>query len=265
MNMYCYELKAYRKFNLIWTAALVALVAFMLSMFPTFNHDAEQFKTLLRSMPEAVLHAVGIQIESITSLLGFYSYAFMYVTLCGAIQAMNLGVSIISKESREKTADFLLTKPVARSSIMTAKLLAACTSLILTNLVYIIAASGLALLVSAESFDLHLLLLVSVTLLFVQLLFLSLGVLTAVLMPKIRAVLPISLGAVFAFFLIGILGASTGDDKLRMLTPFKYFDAAYIVQHHGYEVVYMWAALVVVVTSIMVSYIVYMKRDVHTV
>ncbi|WP_028543746.1 ABC transporter permease subunit [Paenibacillus taiwanensis] len=265
MNMYSYELKAYRSFTLIWTAALVALAAFMLSMFPTFTHDAESFKSLLRSMPESVLHAVGIQIESITSLLGFYSYTFMYVTLCGAIQAMTLGVSIISREWRDKTADFLLTKPVARSSILTAKLLAACTLLVLTNLIYLCAASTLALLVSAASFDLTVLLLVSVTLFFVQIIFFSLGMLLAVLAPKIRAVLSISLGVVFGFFLIGILGASTGADKLRILTPFKYYDAAYIVRHAGYEVSYLWMGLVVAVTSIIVSYIVFMRRDVDLV
>ena len=71
-------------------------------------------KKYLKDYPEPVRKALGLSVDSISSILGFYSYIFLYITLCGAIQAMNLGTSIISKEVSEKTADFLLTKPVTR-------------------------------------------------------------------------------------------------------------------------------------------------------
>ncbi|MFD0621383.1 ABC transporter permease subunit [Paenibacillus sp. GCM10027629] len=265
MNMVLHELKAYRKSTIIWTCTLVAVVVLLLSMFPTFARDADQFKSLLKTMPEAVLKAVGVQIETITTILGFYAYVFMYISLCGAIQAMNLGTSILSKEMREKTADFLLTKPVTRTQIVTSKLLAALISLLITNVIYLAAATIMAMVVKNGDFEMSKLMMISVTLFFIQLIFMALGFFVSVLVLKIKSVLPISLGTVFAFFIIGMLGATTGDGTIRYFTPFKYFDPAYIMQHASYEGPFLWLGLGIVVAAIAISYVVYRKRDIHAV
>lgn len=54
-----------------------------------------------------------------------------------------LGSGIISKEERDKTAEFLLVKPVSRAHIMTAKLLAALTLLAVFFLVTYASAYGI--------------------------------------------------------------------------------------------------------------------------
>src|SRR5881392_3004815 len=118
MNIFLHEVKIYRKSTIIWTVSLILVVGFFMALYPAIANDAEQFNKLLEGYPPAVRKAVGVSIDSITSLLGFYSYVFMYIVLCGSIQAMNLGISIISKEVQEKTADFLFTKPVTRTAIM---------------------------------------------------------------------------------------------------------------------------------------------------
>ncbi|GAA3321378.1 hypothetical protein GCM10020331_036950 [Ectobacillus funiculus] len=43
------------------------------------------------------------------------------------------GATIIVKEERDKTAEFLLAKPISRSGIVTAKLMAACVNLVVLN------------------------------------------------------------------------------------------------------------------------------------
>jgi ABC-2 type transport system permease protein len=135
MNMYLHELRAYRKSTIIWTCSMIGLLVFFLSMFPAFSRDAEEFNRLIQGYPEEVRKAFGIG-SNITSFFGFYTYIFFYIVLCGSIQAMNLGISIISKEVRQKTADFLLTKPVKRKQVVTSKLLAVLTALVLQNRVY---------------------------------------------------------------------------------------------------------------------------------
>ena len=106
MNMYLHELKAYRKTTIIWNVALVGSLLLFLSFFPSLARDADEYKQLLEGYPEELRKAIGLSVDSLTSLLGYYSYIFVYLKLCGAIQAMMLGVSIVSKETREKTADF---------------------------------------------------------------------------------------------------------------------------------------------------------------
>jgi len=265
MNMFLHELKAYRKSTITWTFTLVVLVILFLSMFPAISREAEEFKRLLEGFPEALRMALGLSVENIGSILGFYSYFFLYISLVGTIQAMNLGTSIVSKEVREKTADFLLTKPVTRIQIMTSKLLAALTSLVITNVVYVITATIMASLVETKEYSTKIFLLLSLTLFFLQLIFLALGIIVSVVVPKIKSVLPISLGTVLAFFIIGALASTTGDNALRYISPFKYFDFAYIVKNSSYESSFLIVAISFITLTITASYLIYSKRDIHAV
>lgn len=265
MNMFLHELEAYRKSTIIWTFALVALVILFLSMFPSISREAEEFKKILEGFPEGLRMALGLSVANIGSILGFYSYIFLYISLVGAIQAMNLGTSIVSKEVSEKTADFLLTKPVTRTKIMTSKILAALTSLVITNVFYLVAATMMASLVETKEYSTKIFLLLSLTLFFLQLIFLAMGIIVSVVVPKIKSYLPISLGTVFAFFIIGALASTTGDDALRYITPFKYFDFAYIVKNSSYESSFMIVAIGFIAITIIASYFIYSKRDIHAV
>lgn len=265
MNMFFHELKAYRKSTIIWTLSLVALIFFLLSMFPAFSSDVAVFKKVLEGYPESVRKAFGISIDSISSLLGFYSYVFGYVLLCGSIQAMNIGISIFSKEMREKTADFLLTKPVTRVQIVTAKLSAAIVSLLITNVVYIVAASTVALRISEQSFDLTVFIMISLTSFFVGLMFLMLGMLVSILVLKIKAVLPLSLSIVFAFFIISMFGSVLDETVIRYVTPFKYYDSAYIIKYSAYEASFIIAEIMFILVAALASYLVYLKKDIHAV
>ncbi|MBZ9689630.1 ABC transporter permease [Clostridium estertheticum] len=265
MNMFLHELKAYRKSTIIWTVSLSVLVVFFLSMYPTFSKDVEAFKKIMEGFPEPVRKALGLSVDSMSSILGFYSYTFLYLTLCGAIQAMNLGTSIVSKEVREKTADFLLTKPVTRSKVMTSKLLAALTCLIITNAIYLVVASIMASIVKTSNYSYKIFFMLSITLFFIQLIFLSLGVIISVVASKIKSVLPISLGTVFTFFIIGMFSSSTGDAAIRYITPFKYFDTSYIMKNSNYEVSFIVIEIVFIILAISASYFVYSKKDVHAV
>lgn len=265
MNMFWHELKAYRKSTLVWTGSLVLLIVFFMSMFPSISSDAAQFKKLLDNYPPAVQKAFGFSIDSVTSLIGYYSYVFGYVVLCGAIQAMNLGTSILSKEVREKTADFLLTKPVTRRQILTAKLLAAFVSLLISHAVYLAAASMMAAAVSDQPVDWKVFLLISITALFVEWMFMMLGILLSAFVSKIRAVLPLSLSVVFGFFIVSMFGSVIGEKALRYVTPFKYYDAVYIRKHSSYEMRFVLLEMAFILVAMAASYAMYVKKDIHAV
>ncbi|MET3318549.1 UNVERIFIED_ORG: ABC-2 type transport system permease protein [Peribacillus simplex] len=265
MNMFLHELKVNRKSTIIWTLSLVAIAVLFLSIFPTIEREGEEFKKVLASYPEGVLKAVGVQIDSITSFLGFYSYVFLYIMLCGAIQGMNLGMGVLSKEIIGKTAEFLLTKPVARKEILTSKALAVVTSLLITNIVFLGAAALMANMVAKESIDYQVFFMISATNFFVQLMFASFGFLLSVLVSRIKSVLPLSLSTVFAFFILYMFGSVIGEKAVRYLTPFKYFDLAYIIRHSGYEAQYIIIGSIFIVATVAVSFIVFTKKDIHTV
>jgi ABC-2 type transport system permease protein len=266
MNIYLHEIRSMRKTAVIWTCAMVALAAVFLSIYPNMVNEAADFKKLLAAYPATVRAMLGINLDYITSILGFYSMVFSFIILCGAVQAMNLGVSILSRESRERTADFLLVKPVTRSAIVSAKLLAALTVILATNAVFNAASVLLANAVKTADFDGKLFFMVNLTLLFVQLIFLAIGVVISVFFKKLKSVLPISLGVVFGLYMIGALIATGKDDDwARYISPFKYFDITYIIKNAGYELPYLLTGAAIITVSIIVGYIVYNRKDIHAV
>lgn len=264
MNIFLHELKSYRKSIIIWALSMAALSVMYILIFTGLGKDIAEFQNVIGKLPDMVKKLLSVYTESLSTLEGFYSFVFVYILLCGAIQAMNLGISIISKEIREKTADFLLTKPVARTEIITSKLGAAVVSLIITNVIYIALTLFSTLAVKTE-FSVKIFLMISATLIFIQLIFLALGVIIAVIAGKIRSVIAISLSTVFGFFILNMFGSVIGEKAIRYITPFKYFDFGYIVKNSAYELPYIIIGAAFIVITVAASYIIYTKKDMHAV
>jgi ABC-2 type transport system permease protein len=209
------------------------------------------------------MDALGFMPEAFTDVLGFYTFTMTYIILCGAIQAMNLGMGILAKEASGKTADFLLTKPVTRGAILTAKLLACLTALGMTFAVFTAVAGVAASVVTDSPFGWWMFVKLSLPLLFVQLIFAALGFLIAAIARKIKSVLPLSLSTVFAFFIIGLVQGALKDEGLRCLTPFKYFEYGVLLKTGAYEGVYLALSAIIVLVAVAVSYGVYLNKDIH--
>lgn len=265
MNMYLHELKSLRKSAIIWTCSMIAVAALYLSLYPGIAKDAAGFKDLLSGYPASVRALFGVSLDTVTSLLGFYSMIMTFVVLCGAIQAMNLGVSILSKETRERTADFLLVKPVSRSAVVSAKILAGLTMLLCTDILYYAAACALAAVVKQSAYSGKVFFLMSLTLLFIQLIFFTLGMAVSVFFVRIRSVLSISLGTVFGFYFIGAMVVTDKKDIVRYFMPFQYFDNNYILTNKQYEAPYLIISAGIVIVCIAVTYFIYLKKDIHAV
>jgi ABC-2 type transport system permease protein len=219
----------------------------------------------MEGYPEAIRNALGFSLGSFFTILGFYCFPLSFITLCGAIQGMNLGTSIVSKEVREKTADFLLTKPVTRTTVLTAKLMAAFISIILTNIIYLAVTITMAYQVKTEDFSLKILIMLSLTMFFIQLIFLAIGVIVSVIVPRIKSVLTVSLTTVFAFYFLGMFSSTTGEEAKRYISPFKYFDTAYIIKQASFESTFLIVGAVIIILAITASYFVYAKKDIHSV
>lgn len=264
MNIYKHELKQNIKSLYIWSAVLVVTVVFFMLFYPSFSADIDAFEKMMDNYPEALKAAFGLTILDISTAIGFYSFVFIYVILFAAIQAANLGVSVFSKEVRDKTADFLLTKPVSRSKVITGKTLACLSILIGTNVIYNIITTGYMMLVYSEETPLKTLILVNLSLVFMQLIFFALGMIIAVILKRVRTVLPISLGLVFLFYILNtILLVGKDNGMLRYFTPFQYFIPAEIQKTDAYESKFIVAAIIVILICVTSSYVIYRKKDIR--
>jgi ABC-2 type transport system permease protein len=263
VNIYKQELKFYRRSAIIWMVVFGLGVFGYMSLLPAFARDVAGSLKILEAFPPALRAALGIRLDIFFTVFGFFGYLLTYMWLVGAIQAMNLGTGIISKEISGKTADFLLSKPVSRFKVLTSKLLAVLTIIMLTNIVFVVASLLSALVFSSASFDISKFLLLCTTMVFVQLFFLALGFLVSMLVPKIKTVLAYTLPIVFGFFIVGLLDSVIGTEAIRYVTPFKYFDITYILASNGFDPKFLLTDMAVIVVCIILTYVIYLRKDVQ--
>lgn len=263
MNVFLRELRAYRKSMITWVISLAGIVGMFMSLYPAFEADVQGLNEVLANFPEAIRALVNITPETFLSVLGFYGYLLSFAWLAASIQAMNLGVGIISKEVAGKTADFLVTKPMRRSQLVTAKLAAALTVILVTNVVFV-TISYAAIAATGAEFDGGTLLLMASTLLLLQLVFLALGALFSVTIPKIKSVVAVSLPTVFAFYIIGAIGDVLANVELRWISPFRYFDPIYMISEGGFETEYLTVVVAFVAVATVATYVIFARRDIHT-
>ena len=264
MNVFRRELAAYRKSTITWALSLSGIVVVFMALYPAFTTDIDATRQLLSQFPEALRTALNISLSSFFTVYGFFGYLLGFAMLAGSIQAMNLGVGVISKEVSGKTADFLLSKPITRSAVVSAKLGAALVSLLVTNVVFWTVSYLAAVTVSTEPVEAQTFFLLLSTMLLVQLIFLALGALFAVIIPKVKSVVSVSLPTVFAFYIIGAIGDVLENDSVRYVSPFRFYDTNYIITNVSLEGRYLAVEAAFVVVAVALAYVIYLKKDVRS-
>lgn len=263
MNIFSRELKDNRRSLVIWSAALSLLAVMFLSLFPSFTKDIEASQTIIENLPPALREALGISLANFFTIFGFFGYLFTFVSVAGAIQAMNLGTAIIAKETGGKTIDFLLSKPINRSAMITQKMLAALCCLGITNAVFIVSTYATAKAVSPAAFDTATFLLIAFSLFLIQLVFLCLGLAVAVIVPKIKSLISVSLPVVFAFFVVGSVGNIIDKEMIKYVTPFKFYEPDYIIANRHYEPQLVFIEAAIIAIAILISYAIFNRKDIR--
>jgi ABC-2 type transport system permease protein len=247
------------------TIALISVMLVFMMTFPVIAKDAELMNQVFSKFPPEFAKAIGLSTFNLSEVLGFYVFSFSYILLIGSIYAMKFGISVLSEEVRAKTSDFLVVKPVSRNAIVTAKLMSVISNLFFIDIVFISSAFIAANFISDKPFDTGIFLLINISLVLVQLFFVSFGLFLSVVIKKIRTVLPITMGVVFGFFVLHLLNESLEEVKLAYLTPFDYFDVEYIIANAGYKTSFLLLDAVLITVFIGLTYLIYNKNDMPSV
>jgi ABC-2 type transport system permease protein len=265
-NIYRHEFNARLKSVIIWSLAVAAIILIYFSFFSAFADQAEVLNQMLENFPVELRAAFGLDRMDLTEVLGYFSLVFLFVQLCLAIQAANYGFGLVSIEENELTADFLLSKPVSRTQVLTSKFLAALTSLTITNLVvWVSSFAAISLFRGEREYEPGTLLLLLLSILIFQLFFLCVGLVVSLLVKRVRSVTPYALGLGFGMYVLSAFSGIFGDVKLELITPFKHIDAAFIVVHKGYDTPLVLLNAAVTLIALVLSYWLYIRRDIRAV
>jgi ABC-2 type transport system permease protein len=265
-NIYTHEFRTRLRSVISWSLALMAIVFIYFSFFSAFADSAELVNEMMQNFPQQLRDAFGIGKTDLATVMGFYSFIFLFVQICLAIQAANYGFGLVSIEESELTADFLLSKPVSRTQVLNSKPLAALSSLVITNLVlWVSSFAGISLFRDQRDYEPRTLILLLISAVIFQLFFLSVGLVISLFVRRVRSVTPYALGLGFGAYVLGAFSGLLGDVKLELITPFKHFDAAYIVLNGTYDTPLVLLNVGISLVSLVVSYWLYIRRDIPAV
>lgn len=265
MNIYLHEIKAKLQSILVWSGSLCVLILVFLSMFQVFSAETAMVTELMASFPEELLIAFGMTDMDWSTILGFYGLVFTFIQICLAVQASNYGIGLVSIEETEWTADFLLSKPVGRVQILTSKLLAAVTSLGITQAV-VWASSFLFLNIFREGqeLDAKTIAILLLSMIVFQLFFLTVGLAISLLVKRVRNVLPYSMALVFGLYILNAFGSMLGEESLEILSPFKHFAPSAIIKNAAWDWPLMMISVALTIISVIASYMLYARRNISS-
>ncbi|MDP3442803.1 MAG: ABC transporter permease subunit [Ignavibacteria bacterium] len=265
MNLFLHEMKQYWKYLLFWSIGIVAMVGGGMGKFTALYDTSDTSITdVFNQLPKAFLAMFGMVNLEVTSLSGFYGVINFYLVIMGAIFAIILGAGILAKEERDKTAEFLLVKPVTRTWVLGQKLAA--------GLIYVLAFVGIDYLVSVaiiakvapnEDISTELfLMMVGLTLVMLSFYCLSFG-LSGALKNNTKA----------SMIMISVMGASyigtvmydmiENSEWLRPTLIFKYFPNDEVIRTLSLDPMYVGLTVVWIIVGLALAFVRFPRRDIH--
>jgi len=263
VNIFLRELRAHLKSLLIWGVILAFLIIIAVAKFAGFVDNPEML-ALIDAIPPAMLQALDMNAFNLTTLSGFYGLMFLYFSLVGAMAAVMWGSNIIAKEERDRTVEFSLVLPVSRSRLVAAKALAGLVCCVL--LMFITWGFSLIAVQSyqPESEFYAFLALEMIAMLFIEVIFLAVGLLLGCALPYHKRTSSLAVGVLLLTYILSIvIDLNEKMAFLRYFTPFKYFTASEILSTGRFEGLSIVLTIGITTLCLAVAFWAYKRRDLY--
>ena len=261
MTLVKHELRQGKASFWIWTASVGFLFATCIFLFPEMKGQMDSVSDMFASMG-SFTEAFGMDRLNFGTLIGFYAVECGNVLgLGGAFYASLCAVGILSKEEKDKTAEFLLTHPVSRKRIVTEKLIAVLIQLTAMNIIiYALALGSMAAI--GESIPLKEISLLHLAYYLLQLELAGICFGVSAFLRKGSAGAGLGIAAMM-YFLNLIANIADSSEFLKYITPFGYCEGADIVSNGSLDSALVAVGTVLGIGGIIIAYLKYTKKDIH--
>lgn len=261
MTLVRHELKQGRTAFLIWTATIGGLLAVCVFLFPEMKGEMEGVSDIFSSMGSFTA-AFGMDRLNFGTLTGFYAVECGNVLgLGGAFFASLCGVGILSKEEKERTAEFLLAHPVSRRRIITEKLAAVLVQVTAMNLIiYAVSVGSIAAVGETVPWKEINLLHLAYYLLQLELAGICFGI--SAFMRKGTVGTGLGIAAVM-YFLNLIANIAESAEYLKYITPFGFCEGADIVADGSLDGKLVAIGMAVGLIGVVAAYVKYGGKDIR--
>lgn len=263
MNIVLRELKSIRRSLVIWSTSIIFLIYVGMVKYDGFSKAGESANEMFASLPPAMKALFGVGNLDLAVASGYYVVFFMYFVLIAGIHAIMQGAIVLSKEERDKTADFLFVKPRKRRHVVTHKILASLLSMIIINGVTWVGSIIVVDIYNQGPSINDLISELMIAMFILQLVFFAVGLLFGVVMKTTKKATGLSTGFLLgSFVLSAAIDMNNELDFLKYLTPFKYFDGK-IIFLEGISTFFIGFSLVIILVSILGTYYLFQRKDLH--
>lgn len=261
MTLLKHELRQGRTALSIWTVAIGFLLTVCVFIFPEMKGEMENLGDVFGSMG-SFSDAFGMDQLNFGTLVGFYAIECGNVLgLGGAFYAAICAAGILSKEEKDGTAEFLLTHPISRRTVLMQKLAAILIQITVMNVVvYLLSIGSMALIGEAVPWK-------EVNLMHLAYYCLQLelgGICFGVSAFLQKGSLGVGLGiAVMLYFANLISNMAEVAEGLRYITPFAYCDGADIVTNGNLDLLLLGIGFLFTAVGIGSAFWKYCRKDIQ--
>lgn len=266
-NLFLMEMKRNSTSLMVWTILITVLVVLTMSVFRTFIENQSKILGMINLVPKGALQFKGISnLNDLLSVLGFYAVNnIIYMMVLGSIFAIVLSSNILLKEEYNKTAEYLLTRPLTRNEIFMSKLTVVLLNIFLLNLVTSGAGFLAIELVKKGPFSIKAFLIMSGYTLLLNLLFGAIGLFMSTLVKKPKPITALSIGIVLFFYFIYTISKITESaSNLGYISPFRYVDVNVLDPAYklgSWNLIY-FIGISLILT--LISFRLYNRKDIYT-
>lgn len=261
MNIVKRELRANLKAFIIWISVISLIILVASTEFSAYRNNPDLIDAFEGF--EDMFAALGGSIANIGSPEGFLSLMSIYLYLPAAIYGALLGSSIISKEEKDKTAEFLFSLPIKRNQVLKSKIITA----IFYQILFVAVVLGMAVLIfyryePDEKFYTFIRYMF-VALTFISLIFMSIGMLLSSYLEQYKRSGSITLAILIGTYMLNMLvGVIEELEFLKYIIPFQYFTPSDMVEGN-IEFIFVFLSLLIISSCISGVFVFYKKRDLY--
>lgn len=260
MTIFLHEIKQNRTAFLIWTLAIALMLLICMIMFPEMNTGMGDITDMFANMG-SFTQAFGMDRLNFGDVMGFYALECGNIlSIGGGFFAALLGINALAKEEKERTAEFLLTHPVRRRTVVLQKLLSILFELLLMNL-FVMAVSALSFTLIGEELAIKEFLLLhgAYTVLQIEIACICFGISAFIRRSGVGAGLGL---AALLYFLNIFKNISSQAEFLKYITPFAYAEAADIISDSAIDMHLLALGLLYAAIGIGAAFLKYTRKDI---
>lgn len=267
LNLFMKEMRINALSLIVWVVVITLLITVTMSVFRTFLENQSKIAGMLTVIPAGLLQFKGISnFNDLLSVLGFYAVNnVIYMMVLGSIYAIVLSSNILLKEEYNKTAEYLLTRPLSRREIFLSKFYVLAINILVLNIITALAGFICLELVKNEPYSFRAFLILSLYTFLLNFLFGATGLFLSTFIKRPKPVTTFCIGLVLIFYFIYTISKiPAGIEKIGYLSPFRYVNMDVTNPYYNLEIGNLLYFTAISVLLIYLSYRFYLQRDIYT-